>query len=102
MPNPLCSFVSFIVSWRCSAVFHRLRRKVLRRVPPLRTEKCLEREHAYHDQGKRNHNANSAKPLARPFANGDAPLGAEQVQTIREVPACGGDYHHIKVPHSPI
>src|SRR5215813_7191787 len=55
-------------------------------IPPLGTEEGCHRRHANGDQSERNHNANSAKPLAGSLTHGDAPFCAEQIQTIREMP----------------
>src|SRR5215467_13429946 len=103
---------AFLCVPSCPLWFHYLMRAALCRVrldpwllpfvPPLRTEEGCHRCHANGDQGKCDHNANPAKPLARSRTHGDTPLRAEQVQTVSEMPRRCRDADHVKHPCPPV
>src|SRR6266571_6202140 len=76
--------------------------RILPMVLPLRTEECSHRHPSDQNQSERKYGASPAHPLARGFTDCNAPLGAEQIYAVREMPRCGNDPDQIKHPVPPV
>src|SRR6267142_251937 len=82
---------------RCADAGLGLRRiQIGGRVLPLRHAERAQREHAHHDQQYRQRGADASHLFAGPLADRDAPLGAEQIDAVGEMPGGGDDADDIE------
>src|SRR6476646_6460037 len=78
------------------------RRRIFPMVSPLWPEECRHGEPSHQNQSERQHRTRAPRPFARSFTYGDAPLGAEKIYAVREMPRRGNDPDQIKHPGPPV
>src|SRR6476646_2713241 len=78
------------------------RRRIFPVVSPLWPEECRHGEPSNQNQSERQDCTRAARPFARSLAYGDAPLGAEKIDAVREMPRRGNDPGQIKQPGPPV
>src|SRR5438105_12118930 len=76
--------------------------RILPMVLPLRPEECGHRHPSDQNQSERKHGTSPAHPLARGFTDCNAPLSAEKIYAVREMPGRRDDADQVKNTCPPV